>query len=440
MDGVSSSDKREMIDGIFGAALGSVDPYYLVKAHTDELRSLFQKNGYRRLVVTGFGKASCPMAKALDESLSDIIDVAFVITKYDHCEGYVFDRMKVREAGHPIPDESGVKATREIVNVLRAADERSLVVCLISGGGSALLVSPYEGLTLAHKQQVTGLLLRAGADIYELNTVRKHLSSVKGGRLAEIAYPARVISLIVSDVMGDRLDVIASGPTAPDDTTYEDSLRIVEKYGLADEIPSQVLKLLSKGQEGLIPETPEGSSHVFERVENLIIGNNMKALNSARDKAESLGFHAEIFSSSISGEAREVGKEMARRAINMMKEQSAGTKYCIISGGETTVTVRGNGLGGRNTELALSFAMEIDGIEGVTLLSAGTDGTDGPTDAAGAIVDGKTAERARAAGLDPGEYLDNNDSYDFFRKIDALYITGPTGTNVMDVQIIILET
>jgi glycerate 2-kinase len=440
MEVVETADIKKIVADIFLAALSSVDPYGLVHEHTDELRVLFQRGGYERLIAAGFGKASCPMAKALEDSLSDIVDTALVITKYGHCGGYVFEKVRVNEAGHPLPDESGVKATREIVDVLKSADEHTLVVCLISGGGSALLVSPYESLTLAHKQQVTGLLLRAGADIYELNTVRKHISAVKGGRLAEIAYPAGVISLIVSDVMGDRLDVIASGPTAPDDTTYEGSLRIVEKYGLAEKVPSQVLDVLSKGRDGLIPETPNGKSPVFERVENLIIGSNVKALNAAMAKGGSLGFQVEILSSNISGEAREVGRALAGKAINVKKDRRPGGRYCIISGGETTVTVTGSGLGGRNTELALSFAMEIEGMEGVTLLSAGTDGTDGPTDAAGAIVDGKTAGRARAAGLDPREYLDNNDSYNFFRKIDGLYITGPTGTNVMDIQIVVIES
>lgn len=440
MEVVGTPDKKKIVADIFLAALSSVDPYGLVKEHTGKLRALFQEKGYERVIAMGFGKASCPMAKAVEDSLSDIVDTALVITKYDHCGGYVFKKVKFYEAGHPLPDESGVKATREIVEVLKGVGENTLAVCLISGGGSALLVSPYEGLTLAHKQQVTDLLLRAGADIYELNTVRKHISAVKGGRLAEIAYPAGVISLIVSDVMGDRLDVIASGPTAPDDTTYEDSLRIMEKYGLTERVPSQVLDLLTKGSNGLIPETPKRKSPVFARVENLIIGSNVKALNAASDRGGSLGFQVEILSSDVSGEAREVGRALAERAINIKKDRGQGRPYCIISGGETTVTVRGNGLGGRNTELALSFAMEIDGIEGVTLLSAGTDGTDGPTDAAGAIVDGETAVRARAAGLDPGEYLNNNDSYNFFRKIDGLYITGPTGTNVMDIQIVIIET
>jgi hydroxypyruvate reductase/glycerate 2-kinase len=334
-----------------------------------------------------------------------------------------------------------MKATREIIHLLTRADEETLVLCLVSGGGSALLVSPYEGLDLGAKQEVTDLLLRAGADITELNTVRKHLSRVKGGRLAEIAYPAELISLIISDVIGDKLDVIASGPTAPDSSTFPDALGIIRKYEIEQKIPENVMNLVNKGLKGLIPETPKQGSRVFEKVHNIIIGNNHKALIAAKETAESLGCESKITSSDITGEARDIGKGLADKAKQIKDSLSRGPReaICLISGGETTVTVKGKGKGGRNTELALSFAKEIKGLQGITLLSAGTDGTDGPTDAAGAVVDGNTVTEAKSLGLDPDVYLKRNDSYTFFKQIDSLLITGPTGTNVMDVQILLIS-
>ena len=312
-------------------------------------------------------------------------------------------------------------------------------MCLISGGGSALLVSPSEGISLAEKQELTGLLLRSGADIHELNTVRKHISRVKGGRLAEIAYPAHIISLIISDVIGDSLDVIASGPTSPDHSTYADALGVLEKYGLINECPESILAYLSKGAKGSFPETPKEGDVIFERVENTIIGNNRMAIECAKKKAEEMGFHAEIRSTALSGEARNVGKRLAREAMEIRKARTTGRPVCLISGGETTVTVHGNGRGGRNMELALAFAIEIEGIDGIALLSSGTDGTDGPTDAAGAIVDGQTTQKARNLGLDPGTYLRHNDSYTFFGRIGELFITGPTETNVMDMQMVLIK-
>jgi glycerate 2-kinase len=430
-------DHKKLAD-MFYAALQAVDPYKSTSLYTDKIRSIFQNGKYKRLMVIGFGKASCPMAKSIEDQLFDLTDSGIVITKYKHCPSpNMLKKIRIYEAGHPVPDENGLIATEAIINLLKGVDKNILLICLISGGGSALFVSPYEGITLNEKQKVTELLLKAGANISELNTVRKHISKVKGGRLAEIAYPAKIISLILSDVIGDKLDVIASGPTAPDKMKYNEALNVIEKYGLIALTPTSVLDILHKGANGLIPETPKEGDKAFRNVENIIIGNNRKALEAAKTKAEKLGFHAEILSSEISGEASDVGRWFAKKAIEAKgKEQRA---KCLISGGETTVTVKGNGLGGRNMELALSFAMEIEGIDGITLLSAGTDGTDGPTDAAGAIVDGETIKKAKAAGLNPEEYLKNNDSYNFFKKIDGLFVTGPTGTNVMDVQILIIE-
>jgi len=443
---------------IFYAALKAVDPYNAVKLYTDKIRSVYQNGSFKRLIVIGFGKAAYSMAKAMEDNFGDSIDTGIVIAKYGHATEQQNNRTaeqqeinysllratallrycSIFEAGHPAPDENGLRGTEEIVRLLKNADENTLVVCLVSGGGSALLVSPCEGISLIEKQEITELLLKAGADIYELNTVRKHISKVKGGRLTEIAYPAKIISLILSDVVGDRLDVIASGPTAPDKTTYSNALTVLEKYRLIDNAPRKIIEILQKGAEGIINETPKEGNTIFDNVENIIIGSNRKALEAAKEKAESLGLQTEIISSEITGEARKVGKWLADIARSK-RSNSSNRLNCLISGGETTVTVKGNGIGGRNMELALSFAMEIEGVDGITLLSAGTDGTDGPTDAAGAIVDGGTVKKARAIGLNPEEYLNNNDSYNFFKKIDELLVTGPTGTNVMDIQIMVIE-
>jgi hydroxypyruvate reductase/glycerate 2-kinase len=453
---------KEILSEIFAAALNSVNPVLLVRGHIDEILSEYTKGGFSQFFIIGFGKASYQMAKAVEESVEgDLITGGIIITKYGHknsdklqgtSEGLRENKnssliprhssLKIYEAGHPIPDENGVKATEEIINLLKSTDKNTFILCLISGGGSALFVSPYGRITLKEKQKVTELLLNTGADINELNAVRKHISKVKGGRLAEIVYPARIIALILSDVVGDRLDVIASGPTFPDSTTFNDALNVLEKFNLIKKTPENVIETLHKGIQGHIPETPKKDNIVFKNVENIIVGNNLKALNAAKAKAESLGFRAEIISSDITGEARDVGRLLAKRARearDALCVRRDGKKIFLISGGETTVTVKGNGKGGRNMELALSFAMEIEGIKGIMLLSAGTDGTDGPTDAAGAIVNGETVTRAKKLGLDPRKYLNNNDSYNFFKEIDSLLITGPTGTNVMDIQITLIE-
>lgn len=427
---------KEMATRIFYKALEAVNPYSVVKNSTEKIRFIYQKGNFKKLIVIGFGKAACPMAKAIEDRLVDLIDSGIIITKYGHVN-YQLSKIKIYEAGHPIPDYNGLKGTKEIIKILQDSYDETLVLCLISGGGSSLLVSPYDGISLAEKQNITELLLKSGADINELNTVRKHLSKVKGGRLAEIAYPAKVLSLILSDVIGDRLDVIASGPTAPDKTTYNDALTILERYGLIDKAPKGIIEVLRKGARGLIKETPKEGDKILERVENIIIGSNKMALNAARQSAEELGLHAEIISSELRGEARDAGRWLADIA-KAQKAQGFKRARCLISGGETTVTVKGNGLGGRNMELALAFATEIEGIDGITLLSAGTDGTDGPTDAAGAIVNGQTVIKAKNIGLNPEEYLNNNDSYNFLKKVNKLFITGPTGTNVMDVQIVLI--
>lgn len=429
---------ERIVRHIFSAAIKAVDPSHAVREHLGRIRHAYREGDYSRLLVMGFGKGSVPMARALEEGLGEMIGAGVVVTKYGHNSGPGLERIRVFEAGHPLPDEKGLVATEEILALAGTVDEHTLVVVLISGGGSALFVSPCPGVTLAEKQRTTELLLKAGADIRELNEVRKHLSSVKGGRLAERLYPAGTVSLILSDVMGDPLDVIASGPTAPDSTTFADALKVLEKYRLSGSVPPPVARCLEQGAKGMATETPKEGNPIFRKVENVIIGNNRLALTAARTAADALGFRSGILSAEISGEAVDAARRLAAAAMSAKHAGSRGP-VCLISGGETTVTVSGSGTGGRNLELALAFAVALEGIPGVTLLSAGTDGTDGPTDAAGAVVDGMTAVRARARGLDPDEYLRNNDSYTFFRQAGGLLVTGPTGTNVMDIQIMVIE-
>ena len=432
---IPMSRERDDVVSIFKSALEAVKPEKAVKegikAHLKSYRNV------NNLYLLAFGKAACTMAKSALTVLENRISKGYVITKYHHCRCFSFpDKIEVFEAAHPVPDEMGVRATEHALRGLSKATEKDLVLTLISGGGSALLCSPFQGLTLEDKMNTTELLLKAGADIFELNTVRKHISSVKGGRLAETLHPANVLSLIVSDVIGDRLDVIASGPTTPDPTTYQDALRVVKKYGIEKDLPPRVLNLLQRGARGELPETLKPDSNVFDRVENHIISSNRHCLELAKIKAEESGYQAEVLTDSLQGEARDAAEWLFSE---VKKRFHLKRPLCIITGGETTVTVKGNGLGGRNTEFALSFAMKIDGLKGITLLSAGTDGTDGPTDAAGAVVDGETIKRAKSLGLEPVDYLNRNDSYNFFKKTGELLITGPTGTNVMDIQIVLIR-
>ncbi len=431
---------KSAIREIFNKSLSAVDPYKAVALHSETVLSTYRNGKFKRLILIGFGKAASTMSRAIKDAAGDLIDCGIIVTKYGHSVwNDESGKIVTYESGHPIPDENGLKAAQEVMRLLKDANKDTLIICLISGGGSALLVSPCRGITLADKQKVTDLLLKAGADVFELNAVRKHLSAVKGGRLAEAAYPAIIISLILSDVIGDRLDVIASGPTSPDKTTYRDTLNVMQKYKLESRIPSSVAEIINKGLQGVIPETPKDDNPLFQRVNNIIIGSNKIAAYAAKEAAESAGYKTTVLSTELSGEASLVAMDLAKKAIALKKTLNPGDKVCLVAGGETTVTVKGNGKGGRNTELCLVFGMEIEGLSGITFLSAGTDGTDGPTDAAGAVADGQTVAKALSAGIDPREYLKNNDSYTFFKIIDDLVITGPTGTNVMDIQVILLD-
>jgi hydroxypyruvate reductase len=443
--------KRADIDDIFARALEAADPYQAVMDHVSLSGGTLFAGGaaydlerFTRIIVVGAGKGTALMAKAMEDILGDRLDEGIIIVKYGH--GRPLKKITQREAAHPLPDESGMRATAEMRALLKAAGEESLVICLLSGGASSLLVAPAEGITLNDKRETTGLLLSAGADIHELNTVRKHLSAVKGGRLAEMAYPATIITVILSDVINDRPDVIASGPMVPDPTTFRDALNVVHKYSLEKKLPSGVFSLLHIGVAGVIPDTPKSGAAFFQKTRNIIAGSIRRSLDAARKRAEELGLKTELVSSELQGEAKNAARVLASRALGVRSSLGPGDKpRCLLFGGETTVTVRGAGKGGRNQELALAFALEIEGEKGITMLSAGTDGTDGPTDAAGAIVDGETVPKARALGMDPVAFLENNDSYAFFSRLDTLsgeayhVMTGPTGTNVMDIQIIRIE-
>jgi hydroxypyruvate reductase len=358
------------------------------------------------------------MALAAEDVLGDRIAAGFLNIKDGH--GEKLNRIEQNECSHPVPDERGVRGATRIADIARGAGAGDLLICLISGGASALLPLPAPPVTLAEKQEVTRALLACGATIHQLNCVRKHISGIKGGRLAALAAPARVLTLILSDVIGDDLDVIGSGPTVPDSSTALQAREILQQFGVWDHVPDSVRRVISTG-----PETPKPGDPMFDVVENRIVGSNRLAADAAVAKAESLGYRPRLISTTLQGEAREAGTMLA---------QQAGS---VIAGGETTVTLRGKGKGGRNQEMVLAAAIALDGSPDVVFLSAGTDGTDGPTDAAGAFATGQTLARAKTLGLDARDYLDRNDSYNFFAPLDDLLVTGPTGTNVMDIQILL---
>ena len=378
------------------------------------------------------------MALALEEVLGNKLNGGLIVVKYGHLED--LEKVKLVEAGHPVPDKAGFHAAQNLVKMAKEFQKDDLIFCLISGGGSALLPFPVSGVSLQEKQDTTELLLNCGANIHEINTIRKHLSQIKGGGLTKITHPSTLISLILSDVIGNDLDVIASGPTVADRSTFEDCIKIMERYKLFRKIPYSVRTYLQEGAEGKREETPKPDSLIFARTTNVIIGSNIQCLEAAEKKAKEIGFNTLILSSFVEGETRDV----ARVHGAILKEiVSSGRPIplpaCIISGGETTVTIKGNGKGGRNQEFVLACGIEIAGWTGASVFSAGTDGTDGPTDAAGAYADWRMVDRARELGLDPYHYLEKNDSYHFFESLDDLIITGPTNTNVMDIRLLMAK-
>lgn len=425
---------------IMKAAFRAADPVEAVLRHVrlsgDTLiagKTRYKLSKYERIFVLGGGKAGATMAQALEKLLGKRITGGLVNVKYGHTAP--LKRVEINECGHPVPDEAGVKGSQRIAQLAAEAGEKDLVLCVVSGGASALMPAPAEGITLAEKQATTKLLLACGANIHEMNAVRKHLSTLKGGQLARLAFPATVITLMLSDVIGDNLDVIGSGPAAPDQSTFSGAIAILNKYGLLGQVPASVRNRLEQGAAGKIPETPKS----LERTQNLIVGSNRLAVDAAKAKAKALGYRTMVLSTTIEGETKDVARLHAAIAREVRTSgEPLPAPACIISGGETTVTLRGDGKGGRNQEFALAAALDVDGMKNVLLLSAGTDGTDGPTDAAGALCDGTTLARARALGLNAAEFLANNNSYEFFDRLGDLIRTGPTNTNVMDVRFVVV--
>lgn len=389
---------------------------------------------FRRVSVLGAGKASAAMARTLRDMAGPLLAGGLIVTKYDH--GLPLDGIQVLESAHPVPDHAGETASRLLLERAAAATEDDLVFFLLSGGASALIPSPRPPVTLEDKMQATRLLLDCGADIHEINAIRKHLSLIKGGHLAAALAPATVITLVVSDVLGDNLDVIGSGPTAPDQATFADCMEIIDRFTLRKQMPASVLDVLKRGAAGFLPETAKTGREFFSRVRHHIIASNGMALDGAAAAARELGYTPHILTGNLSGDVRDAAVMLAGSATHYQ------SPACLLAGGETTVTVRGKGKGGRNQELALRLALELEKHPlqaSVSVLCLGTDGSDGPTDAAGGILGPETLARARAKGLHPEPYLENNDAYTFLQQAGALLVTGPTRTNVMDVAALLLE-
>lgn len=435
---------REDAVAIFKAGLLAVAPDQAIRRYCHRKgntlfvgEQTFDLDNYENVYLVGAGKAAAPMAATMEELLGDRLSGGVIVVKYEHT--VTLNKVVTIEAGHPVPDENGEKGAQKILELAFAAGENDLFICLISGGGSALLPLSVPGVSLADKQETTRILLACGATIHEINSLRKHLSSIKGGRLALAATPATVVSLILSDVVGDDLDVIASGPTVPDQTSFSDCFDIITKYHIEDQLPKSVIDHFSKGINAEIKDTPKPGDPAFGATTNLIIGSNIEALLAAEKEAVKRGYGTLVLSSMIEGETEEVVKVHTAIAREIAKTgHPKRPPACILSGGETTVTLKGEGLGGRNQEFAICAANDIAGEKTIVMLSGGTDGNDGPTDSAGALVDNSTLNRAAAKQLDIKKYLAQNNSYQFFDALGDHLITGPTNTNVMDLRLILI--
>ena len=441
------SDARSLFD----AAIERVDPFKAVQhfvrndggklllgAQDAPPENELPLHSFEHIYVVGGGKGSAPMARAVEQLLGDKISGGMVVVKYGFSEPLRY--IEIMEAGHPLPDKKGEEGARRILEILRGATERDLILSLISGGGSALMPMPAGGITLEENQAVTKMLLEGGATIGEINAVRKHISSSKGGQMARAAYPATTVNLMLSDVVGDRLDVIASGPFVPDPTTFQDAMAVLKKYALSA-VPESVRTHLERGARQETEETPKPGDPIFEKVRNLVIGSNALALDASEQEAQRLGYNTLVLSSMVEGETREVAHVHTAIAREILaRGKPVCSPACVISGGETTVTIRGEGLGGRNQEFCLAAAIDLSDLPPrVVIASGGTDGNDGPTDAAGGIVDPLTCRRGKEHGLSAQAYLDNNDAYPFLEKTGDLLITGPTKTNVMDVHFVLVS-
>jgi hydroxypyruvate reductase len=426
---MTAKQLRKHALSIFRAGLAAADPAGAVVRHLERGRY----DRFDRIWVVGAGKAGASMAQAAERVLGKRIAAGLINVKYEHVAR--LKRIELNECGHPVPDAQGVEGARRIAAIAEQAGRNDLVLCLISGGASALAPLPAEPITLEEKQATTRLLLACGATIHEINAIRKHISLFKGGQLARLAAPATVEALLLSDVIGDNLDVIGSGPAAPDASTFAQVSAILDKYAIRDRIPAAVLDRIEAGVRGDIAETPKPGDPIFARVRNTVIGSNRLALEACARRAKELGFHTLVLSSQIEGETREVAGMHAAIAKEIAEfGRPARPPACLITGGETTVTLKGQGKGGRNQEFVLAAALALAGEPATVVLSAGTDGTDGPTDAAGAIADGDTVRR----GPDAAARLAANDSYPYFDALGDLIRTGPTNTNVMDVRLLLV--
>lgn len=441
---------RSEAQEIFKSGIEAVDPYAAVKRFVrldgsrlilspdSTAQTVLDMDRYDRVLIVGGGKATAPMAKAVEDLIGERIQAGIINVKYGFTQPLRFTR--IVEAGHPIPDQNGVEGARAVLELLAEAGEGDLIFSLISGGGSALLPQPIAPITLAEKQEMTRKLLACGASIDEINALRKHISSSKGGQMARAAHPATVVNLMLSDVVGDKMDVIASGPFVPDRSTFDDVIGVLKKYDLKD-IPETIRDHLDAGLAGRVPETPKPGDDVFRSVHNFVVGSNILALEAAAERAKALGYRTLILSSMVEGETREVALVHTAIAKEILKTgKPVSPPACVISGGETTVTIRGKGLGGRNQEFCLAASLDLAGLElRVVVLSGGTDGNDGPTDAAGGVVDSLTKRRGAERGATAVDYLQDNDAYHFLEKTGDLLITGPTHTNVMDVRLILVR-
>jgi glycerate 2-kinase len=439
-------------ESVFRAGIRRVDPLPMIedllRLEGSSLRIGVEGAGepidlgrFDRVLAFGAGKASARMALGLESVLGDRLEGGLVVVKDGYTEK--LRRIEAIEAAHPLPDRRSKAAAEALLALARSGDERTLFIGLVSGGGSSLLCLPAPGLELEDKMAATRLLVSCGADIGEVNCVRKHLSAIKGGRLASAFGRASAVTLMLSDVMGDDPGVIASGPTAPDATSFADAVAVVERRGLGGSMPPAVMRLLESGSRGEAEETPKPGDPVFDRVANIVIGSNRQALGAATEEARRLGYDCLVLGSRFEGEAKELGRFFLSLARGAREDGlPVAPPACIVAGGETTVTIRGTGKGGRNQEMALAFLAAAErsqrALADSCFLSAGTDGTDGPTDAAGAFACPEILASAEAAGLSASAYLADNDSYDYFSKAGGLLITGPTNTNVCDIQVLIV--
>jgi len=428
--------RRDALHAIRAALEGS-DPRRLVRrALTFDGDGLsiggrrYPLDDYRKITVVGAGKASGLMAAEVELILGDRIDGGIVIVPETQGSFINLKRIRVEKSSHPLPARKGVLAARRALKTLDRVGRRDLVIFLFSGGGSSLMPLPASGITLEELRTVTTLLLNSGADIDEINCVRKHISRIAGGRLVERT-SGEAISLIVSDVVGDNPASVASGPTVPDPTTFRMARDVLERHEIWGSLPLSVKTVIQSGVDGRIKETPKPGDPAFARVHSFVIGSNSDACMAAQKALEDLGYQVKYLKEPITGEARFVGKTL----VGLSTSNTSHGKWAVVAGGETTVTVRGRGKGGRNQELALSAALTLKGERETTLVSFATDGIDGPTEAAGAIADTSTCKRAGTLGLNPSESLKSNDSYTFFRTLRDLIVTGPTGTNVNDLVI-----